>query len=105
MSQFDVHRNTGRSASEIPYVVIVQSAAFDKRKRRVVVPLVAVGNVKPPHSGVNPVFTIKGSKVVLHPFDMVSVSVGSLGELVGSLTDEGDTIIAALDELFSRAWG
>jgi hypothetical protein len=31
--------------------------------------------------------------------------VESLGEPVGTLTDAGDTIVAALDEVFSRAWG
>jgi hypothetical protein len=35
---------------------------------------------------------------------MVSISVDQLGMPVGSLADEGQAIVAALDELFSRAW-
>jgi hypothetical protein len=35
---------------------------------------------------------------------MVSVPVDQLGDVVGSLRDESQLIVAALDELFSRAW-
>ena len=52
MSQFDVHRNIGRQAAQVPYVVVVQSAAFDARRRRVVVPLVA-GDLLAPHDAVD----------------------------------------------------
>ncbi|NVO05897.1 MAG: CcdB family protein [Rhodoferax sp.] len=109
MSQFDVHRNTGRNSAVIPFVVIVQSAAFNDRRRRLVVPLVATdktqGQVKFPTSRVNPTFTIAGIKVILNPFDMTSVAVDILGEQVGSLAKEGDVIMTALDEIFSQAWG
>ena len=109
MSQFDVHRNTGRNSVAIPFVVIIQSAAFDDRRRRIVVPLVAIaktqGRIKFPSTGVNPIFTIAGIKVILNPLEMTSVAVDALGEQVGSLTDKGDVIVAALDEVFSQAWG
>jgi toxin CcdB len=42
--------------------------------------------------------------VVLHPLEIVSIPIEQLGDLVGSLSDEGQSIIAALDELLSRAW-
>ena len=105
MSQFDVHRNTGRSSPSIPFVVTVQSAAFDKRKRRIVIPLVASDGIRLPRSGVNPIFTVDGIKVTLNPLEITSVAVESLGEQVGSLADRGDAIVSALDEVFSRAWG
>ena len=109
MSQFDVHRNIGRQAAQVPYVVVVQSAVFDARRRRVVVPLVAgdllAGQVDLPASPVNPSFTIEGRRVVLNPLDTVSVSLDALGPKVGSLLEEGDSVVAALDEVFSRAWG
>lgn len=108
MSQFDVHRNTGRNSSVIPFVVIVQSSVFDDRRRRLVIPLVAIamtqGSVQFPSSGVTPIFTIAGTKVILNPFEMTSIAVNDLGEQVGSLVDKGDVIMAALDEVFSRAW-
>ena len=101
----DVHRNSGRNAATIPFVVVVQSAAFDKRKRRIVVPLVAADRVRPPPSAVNPVFSVMGLEVTLNPLEIASVAVESLGEPVGTLVDAGDAIVAALAEVFSRAWG
>jgi toxin CcdB len=83
----------------------VQSAQFDSYRRRVVVPLVratAIG--KTSFAGFNPTFKIRGIAVVLHPLEIVSVPVDQLGEVVGSLSDESQLIVAALDELLTRAW-
>jgi len=105
MAQFDVHRNTGRHKDAIPFVVVVQSSQFDDYRRRVVVPLVrksAIGKVS--HASFNPTFKIRGTPVVLHPLEIVSIPNEQLGELMGSLSEEGQQIIAALDELLSRAW-
>jgi toxin CcdB len=105
MAQFDVHRNPGRHTDTIPYVVVVQSAQFDDYRRRVVVPLVRASNIgAAPFPSFNPSFRIHGAKVVLHPLEMVSVPVEQLGSPIDTLADKGQTIIAALDELFSRAW-
>jgi toxin CcdB len=105
MSQFDVHRNKGKNAAAIPFVVIVQSAVFDNLKRRVVVPLVAASTTSVPRSAVTPMFTVGDLQVVLNPLEITSVSVDALGDLVGSLVEVGDEIVTALDEVFSRAWG
>lgn len=109
MSQFDVHRNSGRHAALIPFVVVVQSAVFDERRRRVVVPLVAADlaqqQVSLPASRVTPVFSVEGREVILNPLEIVSVPLDALGPCVASLAGEGDVIVAALDEVFSRAWG
>jgi toxin CcdB len=37
--------------------------------------------------------------------DMVSGALDQLGEVVGSLAQEGQIIADALDELLSRSWG
>lgn len=103
MAQFDVHRNPGRYRDRIPFVVIVQSTLYDDYRRRVVVPLVnksSLGKVTNPRF--NPTFRINGQWVVLHPLEIVSVAKDNLGELVASLKEEGDKIIAALDELLTR---
>lgn len=109
MSQFDVHHNIGRHRASIPYVLIVQSALFDKSCRRVAVPLVALeqlaGSAPLLSSPINPVFDIQGRQVIMNPLEIVSVGVEQLGAPVTSLAGQGDSIIAALDELFSRAWG
>ena len=105
MAQFDVHRNLGIHKDSIPFVVIVQSAQFDAYRRRVVVPLVrssAIDRVS--HGGFNPTFKIRGTSVVLHPLEIVSIPVQALGALVGSLKGDSQQIVAALDELFTQAW-
>jgi toxin CcdB len=104
MAEFDVHRNTGRHRDAIPFVVVVQSSQFDDYRRRVVVPLVrksAVGELS--HESFNPTFKIRGTPVVLHPLEIVSVPLKQLGNVVESLSHEGQQIIAALDGLLSRA--
>lgn len=109
MAQFDVHRNKGALRESIPFVVVVQSAQFDGYRRRVVVPLVRQTLLPrdTPTVGarMNPVFVVDGVRVVLHPLDMVSVALDQLGEFVGSLTQEGQIIADALDELLTRSWG
>jgi len=103
MTQFDVHRNPGRHRDNIPFVVVVQSSLYDNYRRRVVVPLVSkssIGKVTNPRF--NPTFRIKGQPGVLHPLEIVSVAGENLGELVDSLKEGGDKIIAALDELLTR---
>jgi toxin CcdB len=106
MPQFDVHRNTGRLRDTIPFVVVVQSAQFDAYRRRIVLPLVRASSVAARKGDrLNPAFTIRNTRVVLHPLDVVSMPREHLGECVGSLKDSADLIIAALDEVLSRAWG
>ena len=108
MAQFDVHRNKGPLRDSIPFVVVVQSAQFDRYRRRVVVPLVR-RSALPAHmpsagTRMNPLLQVQGVEVVLHPLDMVSVALDQLGEHAGSLAEQGQTIADALDELLTRAW-
>jgi toxin CcdB len=108
MAQFDVHINIGKHRESIPYVVIVQSSLFDSYRRRVVIPLVRSSHLDNAatlaSSSLNPAFTVKGIKVVLHPLEIVSVATEQLGEKIASLAKEGDRITGAMDELFTRAW-
>ena len=106
MTQFDVHRNSGKHRDDIPYVVLVQSSIYDGYRRRVVVPLVKksiIGKISNPRF--NPTFKIEKLQVVLHPLEIVSVANDQLGEFVESLSDEGSRIMDALDELLTQAWG
>lgn len=108
MAQFDVHRNIGKQRETIPFVVVVQSSPYDSYRRRVVVPLVRRSSLDRTiafdDSPLNPVFTVKGIKVVLHPLEIVSVAVDQLGEKVATLAQEGDRVTGAMDELLTRAW-
>jgi toxin CcdB len=56
------------------------------------------------YTGFNPTFRIRGTSVVLHPLEIVSAPVDQLGEVVGSLSEDRQLIVAALDELLTRAW-
>jgi toxin CcdB len=106
MGQFDVHRNPGRHRESIPFVVTVQSAVFDGYRRRVVVPLVKkahFGTVR--QARLNPSFTVKGSSVVLHPLEIVSVPSDALGRRIASLDAHGAEIIDAIDQLVTRTYG
>lgn len=109
MAQFDVHRNKGALRDSIPFVVLVQSAQFDRYRRRVVVPLVrrSALPVSTPAAGsrMNPVFTVDGVEVVLHPLDTVSVAVDQLGERIATLAEQGQVIADAMDEMLTRSWG
>ncbi|MRD71642.1 plasmid maintenance protein CcdB [Rhodocyclus tenuis] len=109
MSQFDVHENVGKNADAIPFVVVIQSAAFDDRRSRIVVPLVRTNkvsaNVGMRASRLNPTFLVNGVQVTLHALQVVSVPLDALGRKTGSLAHEADAIIDALDEVFSRAYG
>jgi toxin CcdB len=103
MAQFDVHRNPGRHRDTIPFVVLVQSSLYNNYRRRVVVPLVDKSSIgKVTNARLNPIFRIKGRSVVLHPLEIVSVATGNIGDFVRSLEEEGDVIIAALDEMLTR---
>ncbi|MFA6970696.1 MAG: CcdB family protein [Gallionella sp.] len=108
MAQFDVYRNPGKQREAIPFVVVVQSSLYDGYRRRVVIPLVlrsSMGSASAfADTPLNPAFTVEGLKVVLHPLEIVSVACDQLGEKVASLAQEGDRIMSAMDELFTRAW-
>ena len=108
MAQFDVHRNIGKQREAIPYVVIVQSSLFDSYRRRVVIPLVRLNNLDNAPalvgSSLNPAFVVEGIDVVLHPLEIVSVASDQLGEKVATLSQDGDRITGAMDELLTQAW-
>jgi toxin CcdB len=105
MAQFDVHRNLGSRKADTPFVVVVQSRLFDESARRIVIPLLKRTAAPPRQTSLNPLFVVDGVEVVLHPLQMVSLPFDQLGPKVGTVTDHGDRIIAAIDLVISRAWG
>ncbi|MGQ9372161.1 CcdB family protein [Azospirillum sp. ST 5-10] len=105
MAQFDVHRNKGPRRDGIPYLIVVQSRRFDDSGRRVVIPLLDGAALRSTDQTFTPTFSVEGKSVVLNPLQIASVSVATLGEHVASLASEGDRIIAAIDQLITRAWG
>lgn len=106
MAQFDVCRNPGQSRAAISLVVMVQSSVHDAHGRCVVVPLLRQSKeVSVCARRMNPGFIIDGIPVVLHPLDIATLPMEKLGLPVTSLAARGDDIIAALDEVVTRAYG
>jgi toxin CcdB len=108
MPQFDIHRNPGRGKADIPYVVVVQSAYYDRQRTRLVAPLVINdGAVEWRYPGRMPHFIVEGRRVVLDPLLMQAVPSTSLGPVVASLADDNSAvaIITAIDEVISRSYG
>lgn len=105
MAQFDVHKNPGSNREAVPFVVIVQSAAYDSTPRRVVVPLArTTAYGAPSYARLTPRFVIDGVSVVLRPFELVSIPADKLGKRVGTLREHGTRIIDAIDELITGAY-
>jgi toxin CcdB len=104
MAQFDVCRNRGRSREGFPYFVVVQSRAFDRTARRVVVPLTVEVAAYPP---IAPAFDVEGRRVVADALLIFSMPREQLGAVVVSFADDerAALMIEAIDRVISRAWG
>lgn len=102
MARFDVCENQDRrSAGAIPYLLVIQHDLFDGLATRLVVPLFRPEEVPRPMSGLNPVLELDGEPLVLMVPEMAGVPRATLGPVVGSLADQGPTILAAVDFLIS----
>lgn len=103
MAQFDVYRNANpASRARIPYLLDIQSDLLDPLATRVVVPLckreVLRGKLA---ERLNPVLEIRGRKVAMLTPELAGVPRRMLGERIGNLSDERQSIIAALDLLIT----
>jgi len=88
-----------------PYLVVVQSSLFRRHDRRLAIPLVLAQHLRGElDSRLSPRFRIEGQDVVLATLDLASFPLKAFGPSVGSLAEQGDEIIAAIDLVISRAW-
>lgn len=106
MAQFDVHATQGRLRERASYVVVIQSARFDRAATRLVAPLIGTRGAGSA-TEMMPDFELEGRTAFLDPLLMFSMPAASLGRQVGSLADDNSStrIIAAIDEVLSRAFG
>ena len=65
MAQIDVHATSGANSRAAPYVVVVQSARFDRRPSQIVIPLVALSSSNRLDHDLAPRFPIEGQDVRL----------------------------------------
>lgn len=103
MKRFDVYHNgdTG-TQRRLPYLLVLQSELLDEFPTRVVAPLVRVKDLGgSPLTLLNPSFEIEGRNMVMFTQQLAGVSKRYLTRFVCSVDPERDTILRALDFLFS----
>lgn len=100
MAQFDVYRNPGADAKQVPYLLDVQSDLLSDVTTRIVVPL-ARAAVHPKSVGrLYPEFDVEGERVVMLTTDLAGVGKSAIGAKVVSLSDKWHEIRGALDFAF-----
>jgi toxin CcdB len=101
MARFDIHVNTGKSKADAPFLVNVQNNYLQGLNTRVVVPLMRVDAFPAARlpADLTPVFHVKGVQCMLYPAFIGAVLASELGGSIGSLRDEQDKVLAALDRL------
>jgi hypothetical protein len=91
-AQFSVHRTPSRSAVR-PFVIVLQANEYARMPTRVVAPLVrpnAMPQLGSEHARVAPVLVVRRQSFILNPFDLATLGVDRLGELVASFADDDD---------------
>ena len=82
--------------------MVVQSDLFEEMRTRVVVPLLPPAMLDGGKTqSLNPALAVGGEVLVLVPQLMATLTRPELGERVGSLAPERDTITRAIDALLS----
>lgn len=101
MPQFAVYRNKSqRTRSNFPFLVDVQSDLLDQLQTRVVVPLTKTPALaKRPLSDLTPALKFAGETYVLMTPQLAGVARTDLGAPAGSLAEQRQAILAALDFL------
>lgn len=102
MAQFDVHLNPNEATREsVPLLLDVQCDLLSELSTRVVIPLMNPAEFGRPAEQLNPRVTVNGQTVVLSTAELAGVPVRAIGEPIGSLVDQRDDIIRALDFLLT----
>ena len=103
MPQFTVHRNKNpHSKTTFPLLVDVQSDLLDELHTRVVIPLTKVaGLARKPFSHLTPTLSFDGETYLLMTPQLAGVARADLGAHAGSLSDQREKIMAAVDFLLT----
>lgn len=83
------------------YLLDIQCGYLSRLSTRVVVPLQPKQHAPPPARDLNPVFQIAGAGHVMLTQYMAAVSESELKKRAGSLVEEHDRIMKAIDMLFT----
>ena len=103
MARFDLYANPDDETRRLaPFLLDVQSTHVGILPTRIVIPLRPVQHLA--FSGklpdLLPVFEISGAQCFLDTPGMSAVPLNALGRRVGSLSDQQEAILAALDRIF-----
>ena len=99
--QCEVTVNPQDHTGEAPYLLDVQTNLLAELSTRVVVPLVRASSFGRRADRLHPLFRVAGQEVVMATHLIAAVRQNSLGAYVASLADQRDTIIGAIDMLWS----
>ena len=101
MAQFDVYRNPTVSARKpIPFLIDLQSDFLSELATRVVAPLYLADTYGPTALRLNPVFSVKGTRVVMSSTQLATMPKRMLRDPVATLASARNDITRALDFLF-----
>ncbi|MFO7857850.1 MAG: CcdB family protein [Ectothiorhodospiraceae bacterium] len=102
MAQLSVHRNPDSGArGAAPYLLVLQHDLLADLATVVVAPLFEEHSFGKPAEILHPAFVVEGHRVVLSTPELAGISRSALGEEVTTLTSERNTVMAALDLLFT----
>ena len=103
MPQFTVYRNRNpQTRSSIPFLLNVQCNLLGELNTRVVIPMYLRKSLKTASmTQLTPEVTFAGKKLVLMTPQLAGIAVKDLGDAAGNLGANRDSIIAALDLLFT----
>jgi toxin CcdB len=101
VAQFAVYRNKSpRSKATYPFLVDVQSDLLDELQTRVVIPLTKASTLaKRPLNNLTPSLKFDGGTYLLMTPQLAGVARKDLGALTGSLAEQRQVIVAAVDFL------
>jgi toxin CcdB len=102
MKRFDVFRNETASARRFPYFLVLQSDLLEQLTTSVVAPLgrasVVGGKLA---KTLAPALDLDGEQYVLYTPELAAIPASILRKRAGNLSDQRETIVRAIDFLFS----
>jgi toxin CcdB len=103
VAQFTVYRNRSpRTKATFPLLLDVQSDLLEQLQTRVVIPLAKAARLaKKPLSHLTPVLKFERESYVLMTPQLAGMAYSDLGAAAGSLIEERQTIMGAIDFLLS----
>ena len=99
MARGDVYRLPGQNGGGL--VLDVQADLLSSLTTRVVIPLFPPAAMRPAAARLNPVFTIERQPYMLMTQAIATVPRRALGQVMTSLKNQYDTVLAAIDLLLT----